>query len=112
MLSLAQPLASITSKKDPVTVLDLLVKRLGEFGIRVVKHDAKRAEVVARCLTLCANWGLWRCWSESLRFRATRAEGSGTLLDVAALPNPFRIGLRRGEEAFDVDRLLSSLRAL
>lgn len=109
---LTQPVATVPCQGDPSTVIRGLVSRLQERGLSIEKHDPEKGEVIARCLTLCANWGLWRCWSDRLRFTVTGGGGRRTILEISALPNLFRLGLREGESACDVTKLIAACGSL
>jgi hypothetical protein len=107
---LVEPIATIRYGRDQAGTFALLVARLGELGIPVEKRGLTGGKIVARCLTLCLNWIFWRCWSDHLEFVLKADDNGSTTVEIGALPNLLRTGLRRGENACDVNELLVRLR--
>ena len=106
---LTKPIATLACQGDPQTVMVRLVAALQERGLPIDKQDREGGEVIARCFMLCANWGLWRCWSDKLRFNVTGGGAKSTTLEISALPNLFRWRLRDGEAACDAKSLIGAL---
>ena len=108
MAWLTQPVAEVTYQGDRPTTQALLLSVLARLGVPA-EELPMHGGLVARCLTLCANVGVWRCWSDALEFRLEELPNSGTRVTIDAIPNLFRMGVKRGERVTDVGALLSAL---
>jgi hypothetical protein len=68
-------------------------------------EDQARGLVVARCLTLAANWILWRARSDELLFEVKEMDPTNTDVKVYALPNLLRYKVRKNEKVLDWEEL-------
>jgi hypothetical protein len=66
-------------------------------------------EIIARCLSVCMNLGLWRCWSERLEITFREIGAAETSVTINAVPSLLRTGLRSGERETDLGALVSAL---
>lgn len=110
MAWLTQPVAEVTYKGDRPTTQALLLSTLERLGVPAQELPT-HAGLVARCLTLCANFGLWRCWSDALEFHLEDLPERTTRVTITAVPNLFRLRVKRGERVTDVGALLSALQS-
>ena len=108
MAWLTQPVAEVTYEGDRPTTQALLLSVLARLGVPAEELPTQ-AGLVARCLTLCTNFGLWRCWSDALEFRLEELPQNGTRVTIAAIPNLLRLGVKPGEHVTDLGALLSAL---
>jgi hypothetical protein len=81
---------------------------LAEAGI-ATEQRGSAPEIIARCLSLSMNLGLWRCWSERLEISFHQIGPTETGVTINAVPSLVRIGVRKGERVTDLGALVSSL---
>ena len=110
MAWLTQPVAELIYQGDRPTTQTLLLSVLARFGLPAEELPTHTG-LVARCLTLCATFGLWRCWSDALEFRFEELPQKGTRVTITAIPNFLRLGVKQGERVTDVGALLTALQA-
>ena len=110
MAWLTHPIAEVTYEGDRPSTQALLLSVLARFGVPAEELPT-HAGLVARCLTLCMNLGLWRCWSDALEFRLEELPQSATRVTIVAIPNLLRPGVRSGERVTDLGALLAALQA-
>jgi hypothetical protein len=109
MAWLAQQVAGFTYPLDRQAAQARVLSTLTTAGIPTEQRQTA-PELVARCLTLCMNLGLWRCWSERLEFAFQETGPTETSVTINAVPALLRSGVRAGERVTDLGALVSALR--
>jgi hypothetical protein len=108
MAWLVQPVATFTYPLGRQATQAHILSQLQGIGVAVEFHPTS-PHAVARCLTLCMNFGLWRCWSEKLELRLEEIAPTQTRVTINAVPNIFRSGVKAGEHVTDIGTLVSAL---
>ena len=85
-----------------------VLSTLAEAGIATEQRQTA-PEIIARCLSLCMNLGLWRCWSERLEITFHEIGPTETSVTINAVPSLLRTGVRSGERVTDLGALVSAL---
>lgn len=113
MAWLTQPVATITYNHDAVATQALLLSKLQGLGIsaQAERPSSRTSSIVARCLTLCLNVGLWRCWSDTLEFSLEEITQNRTNVTIAAVPNLLRTRVRASDHPTDLGVLVAALQA-
>jgi hypothetical protein len=109
MYLLKQPVSTITYQFNFDATFKGLISRLRELQIDVLQSDEDKGEIVARCLSSAMNMIVWRCWSDKILFELKKEGPDKTRVDISALPNLFRIKVRKNERVVDLDKLVSQL---
>ncbi len=109
MYLIKEPVGTITYQFDYDATFAALISRLRELHIDVLREDKNKGEVVARCLSIVMNIIVWRCWSDRLLFELKKDGANRTKVSIYALPNLFRIKVRKNEEIVDLDKVVSQL---
>jgi hypothetical protein len=107
---LKQPVATITGERDLEATLRFLESGLSRLGFAVERSEPDG--VVVRCLSLCFNMVVCRCWSDKLLFEVTDTGIGNTTIGVYALPSLFRLGVRRGERVVRPGEVIAALQHL
>jgi len=102
-----QPVAEFSYPQDRNASRARVLATLAKAGIATEERQAA-PEIIARCLSLCMNMGLWRCWSERLEITLQEIGPTETRVTINAVP-AFRSGVRRGEQVTDLVALVSQL---
>jgi hypothetical protein len=110
MAWLVQPVARLTYPLDRQGTQALVISTLTKQGIAVQQNESP-PEIVASCLTLCMNLGLWRCWSERLEFTLGKLGPTDTSVTINAIPALLRLGVQAREHVIDLDALVWALRS-
>ena len=108
MAWLVQSLGAFIHPQDQSATKAHLVGQLERQGIPAERSETTPL-IVARCVTLCLNLGLWRCWSERLEFRLEEVGPSQTRVTINAVPSLLRLGVKSGERVVDPAALISAL---
>jgi hypothetical protein len=116
MAWLARPVTAFTYALDLRSAAARLSAKLQGRGVPsdadgLTDTPDASTTLIARCLTLCLNLGLWRCWSDKLEFRLESIGAHETRVTVNAIPNLLRTGLRPGERATDIESLVARLQS-
>jgi hypothetical protein len=106
---LREPVASITVARDVRGTQDVLLSTLRNLGISCSVSPLP-PRIVANCVTLCANYVLWRCWADQLEFQFEEGADGQTRVHVTALPN-LLMRVPKPGQVVDLGKLLSALRA-
>jgi len=94
----------------PAEVFESLISILGGHGYAIVSKDRDKGVIVFRYLALAMNMVLWRCWSDKMMIRTTTDSPNTTRVDVYAIPNMFRVKVRKNERVQKMGELLNRLR--
>jgi hypothetical protein len=100
---------TVTYPLDPSTTLRRLISALGEMELEIAELDEANGRVVAGCLTVAASLLFWRCWSDEVLFEVKEMGREETKLNVYAIPNLFRIRVRKNEKVRDLMSLATHL---
>jgi hypothetical protein len=106
---LREQIKTITFHSEPSDVMAMLSAKLKKFHVDVERDEPAKGEIVARCLAVCFNMLIWRCWSDRLLFKVTKSGAHDTKVDVYTIPNLFRIRVRADETVVDVQKLVAKL---
>jgi hypothetical protein len=106
---LIQPVGEITYRLDRHAARARVQLTLAEHGLATELHQTA-PELTARCVSLCLNLGLWRCWSERLEVTFRDVGPAETRVTINAVPSWSRTGARAGEQVTDLGKLLSALK--
>ena len=106
---LREPVANITVARDAQGTQEPLLSKLSELGIPS-EVSSSPPRVVANCITLCANYFLWRCWADRLEFQLEAVDAGHTNVHVVALPNLFITRPHPHHVKVEIDALVSGLR--
>ena len=110
MAWLGQRVASFTYPLDRQAAQARVLSTLRKAGIAAEQRQTA-PEIIAQCLTLCMNLGLWRCWSERLEFAFQEVGPTQTSVTIKAVPALLRSGVRTGERVTDLGALVSAIQA-
>jgi hypothetical protein len=108
MAWLIQPVADITYRLDRQAAEARVLSTFARLGIATELHQTT-PEITARCLSLCMNLGLWRCWSERLEISFRNIGPTETRVTINAVPAHSRTGVRTGERVTDLRQLITAL---
>ena len=110
MVFLKEAVAAFSDPRPHGEAFRSLLHSLRNLGLQIEREDSAAGEIVARCLSLCFNMGLWRCWSDKLLLEVRDAGDDGSAIGVYALPNLTRWRVRKGEQVHELGQLVSALR--
>src|SRR6476620_7998777 len=105
-----QPIAGFIYPLDRQAAQARVASTLTKAG-SVYEQRQTAPQIVARCLTLSMNLGLWRCWSERLEFAFQEIGPMQTSVNINAVPALLRSGVRAGEHVTNLASLVSALQA-
>jgi len=105
---LKELLATITYQLPPAELHAFLKGQLQRLGLEIETESVDRGEIVARCLSLCFNMGLWRCWSDRILLRV-RPRDTGSSVQVYALPNLLRSRVSKSERLVNLSEVVAAL---
>src|SRR5689334_1734577 len=104
---LEETIATIVYPGSREWTAELLRAKLGELGITVESRTP--THLTAKCLALCANYVLWRCWSNRLELRLEESAPQRTTVTIVAVPDLFRFRTYDGERVHDLDLVVRVL---
>ena len=104
---LIHPVGEFSYSLDREAAQARVVSTLAKVGIATERHQSA-PEIIAHCLSLCMNMGLWRCWSERLEITFQEIGPAETRVTINAVP-ALRRRARRGEHVTDLVALVSQL---
>jgi hypothetical protein len=107
---LKEPIGMVVLASDYDTAYEKLLKKLQEMRFEVQTQNKSKGKIVVRCLSNLINIFLWRCWSDKLIFDFNLVDENRTEVNIFAVPNLFRIKVKKGETLVDLDKLLSQLK--
>ena len=107
---LKEPIGTIVLASDYDTAYEKLLKKLQDMRFEVQTQNKSKGKIVILCLSNLINIFLWRCWSNKLIFDFNLVDENRTEVNIFAVPNLFRIKVKKGETLVDLDKLLSQLK--
>ena len=107
---LREPIGTIVFASDYYTAYEKLLNKLQEMHFEVQTQNKSKGKIVVFCLSNLFNMILWRCWSDKLIFNVYSVDENRTEVNIYAVPNLFRIKVKKGEKLVDLEGLLSQLK--
>lgn len=101
---------SFMRKGLPAEVFEKLISVMERHKHIIVDRDKDKGMITIRYLTLTVNAIVWRCWSEKIMVKVGNGGHGKTKVDVYAIPNLFRIKVKRKEKEQNINELLGQLK--
>lgn len=112
MSILREPIDTITYRNKYEETYEDLMSKLNELHIEIGRHDKKKGEIVVRFLAKIFDMLIWQCWSDKLIFEIKEVDENRTKVSIFAVPNLFRIKIKKGEKVADPHKLVSQLKLI
>ena len=109
---LKESIDSITYQDNYENVYEKILSMLNELGIVVEENDKHNGIIRVRWIAQIVNMLLWKCYSDKLLLKIKEVDQSKTRVDIYAIPNLFRLKIKKGEQASDPHELISYLQGL
>jgi hypothetical protein len=106
---LKEHVATLTSRAGYEETRAAVVAALADLELTIDETGSPSGTLAVRCLTVVANWLVWRCWSDKLLV-AIHPAGEQSRVSLHVVPNLWRTGLQAGETATDVAHVVGALR--
>jgi hypothetical protein len=110
MLFLREHVGTIYFNADRDTTFAKLLAALQSLSLVVDKADKDKTRVTVRCLTQAVNLIFWRCSSDKLQFDVHTSSNGGAIVNVYAVPNPFRMSVPKSANISDVGHIVVAVR--
>jgi hypothetical protein len=109
---LKESIESITYQDKYENVYEDILSKINKLGIVVEKHDKHNGIIIVRWIAKIVNMLFWQCYSDKLLLEIKEVDKNRTRVDISAIPNLFRIKVKKGEKASDPHELISYLQGL
>lgn len=88
-----------------------VIAKLRRLKITILEEDENAGTIVARCLSRPFNLVIWQCWSDKLLIHFENDADRKTNIRVYAIPNLFRLAMKKDEHEVSLNSLLAEIRS-
>lgn len=110
MAWIEEQIGTVSYPGDRSTAFAAIIRKLERLKLPIEQKNEQEGTIVVRCLSRAMDVVLWRCWSDKLHIRLTERDDGRTDVRLAAIPNLFRLSVRKDEREVKLYPLLEELR--